>query len=177
MKLDQALTDRESELATEVVRLTAEVERLTRERDDARVLAQDLIAGVCRLHDADPRYDHGCEACDGKVHRENVAHERDAALVTLATLRAEHARYMCADTAAETFLDECAALLAAEPAATGAKVIAEAEERGADWGIKAVAAVVDPILGFHQVRSGTLIPGLPVVAAEVCRAARERGDK
>ena len=55
--------------------------------------------------------------------------------------------------------------------------LAEAEERGADWGIKAVAAVVDPILGFHQVRSGTLIPGLPVVAAEVCRAARERGDK
>lgn len=116
--------------------LAAEVERLTREGDVARVLAQDLIAGVCRLHDADPRYDHGCEACDGKVHRENVAHERDAALAALA----------------------------------------EAEERGADWGIKAVAAVVDPILGFHQIRNGTLIPGLPVVAAEVCRAARERGD-
>ena len=74
---------------------------------------------------------------------------------------------------------EFRAVLAGMPdsAAYGAQLLAEAEERGADWGIKAVAAVVDPILGLHQIRNGTLIPGLPVVAAEVCRDARERGDK
>jgi len=124
----------------------ADVDRLTRERDAERKAHMDLMAERNQLHA-----------------------ERDAALVTLATLReaAEHAhdRSPCCDAswASGPDPDLGAALTAsADPAATGARLLAEAEERGARWAYDVEFGISD---SAERV----------VLAAKACHAARERG--
>ncbi len=145
----------------------AEWERLRTALDEARRERDALQSGVCdRCHERLHR------AMDAEDTLARVTTERDALSAALATLREAAMKVLALPmerTAAVIHArQEMGAALAstASPAEHGARVIAEAEERGAQWGIEA-ASLAAEIEYFVQWPD----------PAEVCRTARKEGTR